>query len=605
MSYKKALILLVAALSTSGCPGPLDMAEAARKKVAAETAKASRLPTLPAESAESRLVVDVTLSMAGYIAPPGQPASAFSRALETVASALPGHELFVFGTQRAGEQASLDELLAPRAGGLGQEFASDELFRGANNQDDLLFQALGREQHPKPLILLTDGVYSSPSGQGIQPVALALDNLIKTGWSLGLIALRSSYYGTRCELISGQGCRGERLFYSEASTQQGGRGFVSLPCPVLHARPFYVIVLSPSAETFNKIHDALKEKLEIAATFLLGGGKSPVDLAEDVEPVDKESLYDKNSSLHWLMLARKGESEPAIRVKYSMAPSFPVERVGWSSRGEQALWNGRSFDQAWAPASFLSPVLEDDEEKEALPAGGTAGRLLWRSFARDFENLQSSFAGQIQGSGDLASLHPDAVRAVKEWQPADLGALYCEYLDQPSLEPASRPLSILRVLLVADALRRQQPEELVSGHLGSLLLSPSASEDADLGALAKDLARVSNRAVTTLATVTVPAGRPPSPAARPATAKEAPELKALKATLPRGDQSTTYKLLLVPRTLRFSQSLAKLSTSDDSDIAFSDRTYRLDRLVEYLVTAELERMGSRGDLAVYVTVPGR
>lgn len=612
---KAALLgLITAAVSMLGCQS-LEQAEQAKERVA-ESIQEAKPPSLPEGDPRARLVVDVTLSMAGYIAPPGTDASEFSRALEAVASALPDHQLFAFGRARVGEQAQVDALLDSRPAGLGREFATDELFRGPNNQDDLLFRAVGREPRPRPLVLFTDGVYSSPEGQGIQPVAQALDELLQKNWSLGVIAIRSAYYGTRCELITGQRCGGERLFYSEARSQRGETGFIPLPCPSVRGRPFYVLVLSPTTKVFDSLYPLLEKRFGTAAGFVLAGDQPPIELMKQIEPIEA-SVYAWSPTEPWLMFDQDAGPEPGVRVGYSLDSRFPVARVAWTARAEQASWNGSEFG-SWEEAGDLAV------EPEGVDEGGPVAtrmpdRMPWRTFPRELEELRASFITRVATLEGGGAQHESAVAAIRAWQPnsTELKELYCEYLNQPSRKAPSRSQSMLRLLLAMDASRRQQPAE-VPVHLGALLVSTSGSENDDLVALARDLARSTGGKEpqgSTLAAATgatLPAGRPtpaaavsPEPSSTPKESQPTEGTAALRLHIPRGEEVRTYRLRLVPRPERFAPSLERLSTGDDSDIAFADRTYRLESLIEHLTNAQLERIGARGDLTVYLTVPER
>lgn len=617
VSQAPILGLVAAAITVAGCQSSLDQAEQAEVRVtkSIQEAEDKKPPPPPQGDPKPRLVVDVTLSMAGYIAPPGTDASEFSRALEAVASVLPDHQLFAFGQARAGEQAQVDALLARRPAGLGREFATDELFRGPNNQDDLLFRAVGREARPRPLVLFTDGVYSSPEGQGIQPVAQALDELLQKNWSLGIIAIRSAYYGTRCELIPGRRCGGGRLFYSEARAQRGEPEFIPLPCSSVRGRPFYVLVLSPTTQLFDSLYSLLAKRFGAAAGYVFAGDRPPIKLVQPIEPMEA-SVYAQSDPAPWLMLDQDAGPEPVVRVRYSLDPRFPVARVAWTARAEQASWNGSEFG-FWEEAGDLA-VEPEGEDEDGPVVTRVPERLPWRSFTRDLEELRASFITRVATLEGGGSRHESAVAAIRGWQPnsTELKELYCEYLNQPSRRAPSQSLSMLRILLAMDALRRQQPAE-VPAHLGALLVSTSGSENDDLVVLARDLARSTGGKETqgtTLAAATgatLPAGRPapaaamspePSPAPKePPTAGTA----ALRLHVPRGEKVRTYRFRLVPRQERFAPSLERLSTGDDSDIAFADRTYRLESLIEHLATAQLERIGARGDLTVYLTVPGR
>lgn len=604
------LCLLVLLTGTAGCrPSLSRMAESAELKIEGDRAQAPSVAEL-AEATRPMFVVDVTLSMAGYIEPLELKATRFSETLEVVAGALPNHDLYTFGDRRALPEMSVEQILTARPSGLGKDFRRDSLFIGQHNQDDLLFAAAGRQSEPRPLVLFTDGVYSSPEGQGVHPVFQALDGLLARGWSLGVIALRSAYYGTRCELIPGKPCaQGARLFFSEARAQRGTAQFVSMPRCAIPDRPFYVLVLAPTARTFEGLLSAIQERLRPEAAFLIASNVPPVNIdGPQVFAVDGEELppvYERKASLKWLMLDQGHGAGSRLAVQYSVARLFPAQRMRWELQVKEAAWTDSGFTD-WTKSQSGALTVEggavetaDEPNPQIQPS-----RLPWNGFAVRLAELKRSF-GYIYDLGEIASQHSNALREITSWEPAsgDLDSLYCEYLGQAS--GASRELDRLRILLAVDALRRGQPGE-VPAHLGPLRFTASGSPGDPLTALAKGLEKHSPRG--TLLAASLPAGRPPEPASTASrTSAKTGEMDPLRLVLRLSSEAAgrTYRIALVPQPLQLSRGLEYLTTSDDSDIASADRTYRFGALMEQLAAAHLERIGQRGDLTVYVTVPVR
>lgn len=605
------LCLLVLLTGTAGCrPSLSRMAKSAELKIEDDRPPASSAADL-AETTRPMFVVDVTLSMAGYIEPLELKATRFSETLEVVAGVLPNHDLYTFGDRRALPGMPVEQILTARPSGLGRDFRRDSLFVGQHNQDDLLFAAAGKQTEPRPLVLVTDGVYSSPEGQGVHPVFQALDDLLARGWSLGVIALRSAYYGTRCELLPGRPCaQGARLFFSEARAQKGTAQFISMPRCAIPDRPFYVLVLAPTTRTFEGLLSSVQERLRPEAAFLIASNVPPVNIdGPQVFAGDGEELppvYDRKASLKWLMLDQGHGADSHLAVQYSVASLFPAQRMRWELQVKEAAWTDSGFTDWTKPGSGAVTVEGDEVEPADEPnLLVQPSRLPWNGFAGKLAELKESF-GYISDLGEIASQHSSALQEIASWEPAsgNLDSLYCEYLGQPS--GASRELDRLRILLAVDALRRGQPGE-VPAHLGPLRFTAPGSPGDPLAALAKDLKNYSPRG--TLLAASLPAGRPPEPASTAtrtsAETRQMDDPLRLVLRLSREAAGRTYRIALVPQPLQLSRALEDLTTSDDSDIASADRTYRFGALMGQLAAAHLERIGQRGDLTVYVTVPVR
>ena len=600
-----SLFFLALVLAVSACrPSLHDMGTSAEERITSETNRA-KMPIAVPEVSKPMLVIDVTLSMAGYFAPPEQRATEFGTALDALSGALPGHDLYTFGDRRAEAGSSLQRLLMDQPSGIGRAFYRVELFAGQFNQDDLLFQAVGRQPRARPLVFVTDGVYSTPQGKGIQPVFQALDGLLARGWSLGIIALRSTYYGTRCGLIPGRPCaEGSRLFFSEARSQRGMAQFFRMPPCAVPARPFYVMVLAPTSATFKDLAAKLHE-LRPAATFLISGDAQPVKIgpprAFGKAGEEPPGSYGTDPKLKWLMLDAGGRPHPEIAIEYSVTPEFPVGHLRWEVRAERVAWERTGFGAAWGSASTEDVVVEEVSSSgspEGPVAAATPPVLLWNGFDREILDLQASFR-HIRNLGDLADRHPAAMQRIESWRPAatELGPLYCDYLGQRHGVVSNEKITMLNILLAVDALRRQQPGEVTATY---------GPEGGDLAALAKDLANFSPRRTSLASGVSLPAGNPKVFPAEERQGESGPVGgRQIILRLSPPPEARTYRLHLAPRPLLLSRSLNGLTTNDDSDMAFADRTYRLGTLIEALSAAQLERIGQRGDLTVYVTVPGR
>jgi hypothetical protein len=614
MVFPLTVLFLATGFAMSACrpsrPSLHDLAASAEERIRSDQKKTD--PTKVPESSNPLLVVDVTLSMAGYFPPPEQKVTEFSKALDVLSGTLPGHDLYTFGNLRGRAGSSLQQLLTYQPAGFGRAFYQDELFVGQFNQDDLLFQAIGRQPSAHPLVFVTDGVYSTPQGNGIQPVVQALDALLARGWSLGIIALRSEYYGTRCELIPGRPCAaGSRLFFSEARSQRGMAQFVKMPPCAVPSRPFYVIVLAPTSKTFNELSSKLRDKLRPEASFLMASDIQPLKISPPRAFPKPEERYDSNDELKWLILDEGNQPHPEIAIDYSTSPEFPVDQFDWEVRTEHLKWRKPGFDTKWrasesgypADIEVAHPSIGQSDESTAA-----SSVLLWSSFDREIRDLRASFR-YIYSLGEIAERHTVAIRRIESWQPAasELGSLYCDYTNQNYGFLSNERTTILRILLAVDALRRQQPGE-ASRQLKALGLTTAfGPQGDDLAALAKDLANFSPRRTSLASSAYLPAGDPKvfhvEAGKGDGSSTQGGGQIILTVTLPQ--EARTYRLHLVPRPLLMSRSLSRLTTDDDSDIAFADRTYRLGTLIAALSAAQLNRFGQRSDLTIYVTVPGR
>ncbi len=192
--------------------------------------------------------------------------------------------------------------------------------------------------------------------------------------------------------------------------------FFRMPPCAVPARPFYVVVLAPSSQTFDQLVAKLRESLHPEGTFLIAGNVQPVTIESPRvfarAGEQKADFYGANPQLQWLMFDQGGPPPREIAVGYSVAPEFPAARLSWAVKAES-----RTLEKFRIRRGLGTCRLEDPRsrrELEDLPGRSAAGppALLWSGFDREIADLQASF-GHIRSLGRHRHRHSAAVKDIE------------------------------------------------------------------------------------------------------------------------------------------------------------------------------------------------
>ncbi len=560
----------------------------------------------PVPVGRSRLVVDWTKSMAGFAAPDGQPLSRFNRSLRELAARLPNHQLLSHGLRSAGLGASLENLLVPQPLGLGREFENPASYSGANNHDDLLFRALASEEDPRPLVLVTDAVFSPAEAAGVLPVVEALNALLDDGWVLGIFALTSEFYGIPCEILGSSYCaEAERWFHSESRAVKRGSQLIPFHCGRVE-RPFYVFVLSPSADLHYSLESVLKsgESGEVYSYLLAPAAKTHIGVSTvEFDPVPN---YDMEGGWPWLMVESTKVTSPFVAtVRPALAPSFPADLLDWVVELERHELKQNSGWQPWVSESStvaqVVPPVAYSESSLARRAVDFEPLIGSRTCSEDLSRLyrsSSSFLARRANTGE--ELQWRALNSLC----AQPRRLYCASLAASRrqidvLSDSDRELAPFFILAAIDAFHRAQLEERTY----YLELAASGSQ-AGLAPLVKQLRGLTGKSALSRAV------EPASELTGDSSAIDVPDIAVeptdVKISLNIGGidlKSGLYRIRLVPRIRELRPEVYRLSTVDDSEPSQTHRTYRFAELIGALTAAHLERVAAEGSAPeLYLTV---
>jgi hypothetical protein len=182
--------------------------------------------------AEQRVYIDASLSMAGYTRETNQQ-STFDKLLDQLGYALPMCHVYRYGQAGKIAPKNVWDLFRPTA--FGHDLHNPDFYSLQFNPDDRLIEMLASENPAAFSVLVTDGVYSAPTGGTSPPVVEAMRKWMAQGRCMGILVFRSAYRGP---------------FYSEL--KYGMLGSVSVT-----DRPVYAFVFSPTRRLFTNLQEKL------------------------------------------------------------------------------------------------------------------------------------------------------------------------------------------------------------------------------------------------------------------------------------------------------------------------------------------------------------
>jgi len=530
-----------------------------------------RPPSMPPSS--PMMAVDMTLSMAGFVF---RDAEHF-RILQAVSSALGSPEVFSYGnTPDSSAEAELDGLLRPHAG-LDASFTERSSYQGGFNRDARLFEAMRDEV--RPLVLVTDGVYSSPDGNGVEKVVAALDALIEEGWHLGVFLFEAPF-----------ACRGrdDECFYSEA-----GRRKHHLPCDTLH-RPLYVLSLFPSPHSVRDLDRrfarSVEDGLAYLGAFQIGPGFDALIAEPPVVVTDRRGDF---ASEQWLMFFRSLETPLRLTGQVRLAPYAPVEALAWRPVLEYRPWKGSGWTQV-------------NGELGSVVSSATARTLsvsetdLWRRLDRTIGEVRNWAFGNQGPATDSAddSEVVAVIDGLRSWARRSHGSdLLCALVNGPGNDVVLRrdvdSFRTLYALWAEDEGRLDTAERLVAG----VLQEPFRKAF-------ETLRSPSRRIEGSVEPVPVPETVPSASPDQPIQPQQSFIYDLEPGLLDEADGFALYRLRFVPVSARLSARLRARSTDDDNDPAEVLRTYRLADWITMLMTRRMARIAEDPRLQFFITHPG-
>jgi len=317
------LILIGLSLATAGCTSTTRQVADASQDLAGHLNSPSR-PTHAAVSprtldAEQRVYIDASLSMAGYTRETNQQ-STFDKLLDQLGYALPMCHVYRYGQAGKIAPKNISELFRPTA--FGHDLHNPDFYNLQFNPDDRLIEMLAAENPAAFSVLVTDGVYSAPTGGTSPPVVEAMRKWMKRGLYLGILVFRSSYHGP---------------FYSEL--KYGMLGSVSVS-----DRPVYAFVFSPTRRMFDNLQEKLGHEFPKMQTIFFSDDAVHCQVGM---PSGNLPLYSEaqppNVPYHWQMFeaaifGRQAQAKVPYDIAYDIKEYYPAGEISLDVGTQYYRW---------------------------------------------------------------------------------------------------------------------------------------------------------------------------------------------------------------------------------------------------------------------------
>jgi hypothetical protein len=331
-------LLLSVLLISSGCRTEPRVAQASQDlatKISQEEKSQAVEPNAGAHAEESRLYLDASLSMAGFV--DSRNHTQFDDVIDSIGDYMPGCLLFKYGQAGQNPQQDPAQLMTPAR--FGSEIHSSGFYDRTYNPDDRLIEALAAEERPVRSVLLTDGVYSQVEGSTSPPVVNAIQKWMQRGRSLGIFIFRSRFNGR---------------FYSEIQ-----RGMLREQVTV-EDRPFYAFVFSPTMQGVKELQERLQPRFRDMRAIIFSPDAINTEINWTSRPKETyQSARPPSKSYYWQMFnedlfAQRGQPALAYTLKPVLLPEYPVAALKVDTAADYYRWERTGFKKVedGAPAGF-------------------------------------------------------------------------------------------------------------------------------------------------------------------------------------------------------------------------------------------------------------
>jgi len=292
--------------------------------------------------------------MKGFVNPKNH--SMFDEFIDELGDALPGCRLYKYG--QTGDRAPEKSADLVTQVGFGLELHDPNFYSLRYNPDDRLIHTLTSENRTTLSILITDGVYSEPTGSTSPPVVNAIQKWLESGGVLGIFALKSAFDGP---------------FYSE-------RGRQVLPRLSVKARPFYAFVFSPTGKAVIDLKEKLQRRFPAIKPIIFSS--EAITCVPGLNERMKSSYSYKKppeTTYHWQMFDSEifSQHNPAavgLNIRCTLDPAYPVSELNFTLITEYYRWQKGKFQIVDAsPSGFRyelspKPVPENHGSNQVTPA---------------------------------------------------------------------------------------------------------------------------------------------------------------------------------------------------------------------------------------------
>lgn len=313
------LVISVCVSAVAGCDGEMQRVAEASQALAQQLASADavRRPDPPARasphaSAETRLYVDASRSMAGFVGCRNAPTK-FDQVMDRMANDLGITSVRMFGTVSGGgtlvEERPLD-----------RGTHCPETFRRLQNPDYELYALMERDSSAPVNLYFTDGVQSATFATPSPSVA-ALQRWLAARRALAILVFRSRFAG-------------------EAWSEQQGEWIGSVDVP---NRPFYVFVLAPHEDAIDRTLDQLSPSLRPDLTLRFPANPFTCGLRRRIA-AQREAASPPWAlvppSVHQQMV---GKQVAVADYSCAIREGYPLRTVEAAVRSTYRRWDGQRF----------------------------------------------------------------------------------------------------------------------------------------------------------------------------------------------------------------------------------------------------------------------
>jgi len=397
--YCLLVIFIGLSLATVGCTSTTRRVADASQELAGHLNGSSR-PTQTAVSphtpdAEQRVYIDASLSMAGYTRETNQQ-SVFDKLLDQLGYALPMCHVYRYGQAGKIAPKNVSELYTPTA--FGHSLHNPEFYSLQFNPDDRLIEMLASENPAAFSVLVTDGVYSAPTGGTSPPVVEAMRKWMKRGLYLGILVFRSSYRGP---------------FYSE-------RKYGMLGSVTVSDRPVYAFVFSPTRQMFANLQEKLGHEFPKMQTIFfsddavhcqVGMPSGNLPLYSDAQP--------PNVPYHWQMFGAaifgsQAQARLPYDIAYDLKEYYPAGGISLDVGTQYYRWIKGPFEVEPGARPQIACDIHADKPSgtTSLATPAKCAFKITPVLARDAAANYSFYAFKVNAS--VSSLR-DEIRQLSTW----------------------------------------------------------------------------------------------------------------------------------------------------------------------------------------------
>jgi hypothetical protein len=332
--------------------------------------------------------VDASRSMRGFAGCSSNPTE-FTNTLDRVTSSLTIGNVVQFG------EVSKGSAVVFKVVPMGKEVRCPGFYDRLQNPDYALFKAALGDSSGRTYLYFTDGVQSDWQGNNPGPSLDLLEQWMKSGRTLAILAFRSRFDGQAWSEQS------QRMIANIATTE----------------RPFYLFILAQSDEAMNRTLQKLPVSLMNTARTIRFG-REAVQCKALPGDVPK---YKSSSTPPWSLIEHPNikAGKSLLDYRCDLRAEYPIAEVRPRVTLDYKKWDGKAFVAQPGPptGSALTP----------LPSSGAGGGSVVRlqgSLPKDESTRYGFYAVRIEGEPGLPRTWVDSLSTDSDAQPDTFAKTY-------------------------------------------------------------------------------------------------------------------------------------------------------------------------------------